>query len=305
MTAIGKYSYPFPAELVTHVTAICGDRGRAWLDELPSTIRDLERQWSLSVEAPFPAGEYNFVASATRNTDDLVVIKIAPPFETNEIIGEASFLRHRAGVGTVRLLDEDIDRRAILIERLLPGKNLSELFTGNESAAIEPGVAALRSILGPPPDEKVGTLDEWFAALRRYRGTDFPARYAEKALDLYDRLSKQPGRIFYLHGDYHPGNVVNATRSPYLAIDPKGILGHVGYDIAVFLNNFHWWQEKEPDIRDRLEPAVMKFSNAFDIDPLEIRQWAFAQMVLSAWWSFDEMPQYYDNIVAKADIWDV
>jgi hypothetical protein len=28
-------------------------------------------------------------------------------------------------------------------------------------------------------------------------------------------------------------------------------------------------------------------------------------MVLSAWWSFDEMPQFYNNIVAKADFWDV
>jgi streptomycin 6-kinase len=64
-----------------------------------------------------------------------------------------------------------------------------------------------------------------------------------------------------LHGDYHPGNVVNATRESYLAIDPKGIVGHIGYDIAVFLNNFHWWQEQRPDIRERIAPAVEQFSN--------------------------------------------
>lgn len=302
--AKGDFRHPFPHELVTHVTAICGDRGRAWLDELPATIGRLEQQWSLKVEAPFPAGEYNFVAPATLDSGELAVIKIAPPFETNEIIGEAAFLRHRKGHGAVKLLDEDVERRAILIERLLPGKNLSELFTGNESSAIEPAIDVLHSILGEPPAEKtVTTLDKWFEGLNRYRGTGFSGVYAEKALDLYEMLSK--GRSYYLHGDYHPGNVVNSARSPYLAIDPKGIVGHIGYDIAVFLNNFHWWQEKEPDIRQRLMPAVMKFSEAFDIDPLEIRQWAYAQMVLSAWWSFDEMPQFYDNIVAKADVWDV
>ncbi|HKP68541.1 MAG TPA: aminoglycoside phosphotransferase family protein [Pyrinomonadaceae bacterium] len=300
-----EYSYPFPAELVTHVTAICGDRGRAWLDELPSTIDELEQRWSLQVDAPFPAGEYNFVAPAVTSDGQLTVIKIAPPFETNEIIGEAAFLRHRAGRGAVKLLEEDIERRAILIERLLPGKNLAELFTGNEELAVEPAIDVLRSILGPPPNDSVTSLDDWFKVLHRHIGTDFPASYAEKALDFYETLSKQPGRRFYLHGDYHPGNVVNATRSPFLAIDSKGIVGHVGYDIAVFLNNFHWWQEKRSDIRERLERPVAQFAEAFELDPLEVRQWAFTQMVLSAWWSFDEMPQFYDNIVAKADIWDV
>ena len=301
--AEGDYSHPFPGELVTHVTAICGERGRSWLDELPATIDDLEQRWSLKVDAPFPAGEYNFVAPAELDSGVPAVIKIAPPFETNEIIGEAAFLRHRAGQGAVELLHEDVERRAILIERVFPGKNLSELFTGNEAAAIAPAIEVLRSILGPPPDHDVTSLDKWFDGLRRYGSTEYPAEYAEKALDLYETLSK--GRAFYLHGDYHPGNVVNSTRDSYLAIDPKGIFGHIGYDIAVFLNNFHWWQEKQPDVRARLGPAVEQFSKAFDIDPLEIRQWAYAQMVLSAWWSFDEMPQFYDNIVAKADIWDV
>ena len=300
------YSHPFPAELVTHVTAICGHRGRSWLDELPATIRELERRWSLKVEAPFPAGEYNFVAAAALNRGVPSVIKIAPPFETNEIIGEAAFLRYRAGRGAVELFQEDVERRAILIERVYPGKNLSELFTGKEASAIEPAIEVLHSIIGPPPsDPKIKTLDDWFDGLRRYSSTQYPAEYAEKALGLYEKLSKDSSRIFYLHGDYHPGNVVNATRESYLAIDPKGIVGHIGYDIAVFLNNFHWWQEQRPDIRERIAPAVEQFSKAFDIDPLEVRQWAYAQMVLSAWWSFDEMPQFYDNIVAKADIWDV
>lgn len=303
--AKGEYSHQLPGELVTHVTAICGERGCDWLNDLPTTIRELEEQWSLSVDAPFPTGEYNFVAPATLDCGELAVIKIAPPFETNEIIGEAAFLRHRDGNGAVDLLEEDVGRRAILIERLVPGKNLSELFTGNESAAIEPAIHVLRSILGPPPEQNLTSLDKWFEGLGRHVSTDFPAAYAKKALDLYDKLSQKPGQTYYLHGDYHPGNVVNAGRSPYLAIDPKGIIGHMGYDIAVFLNNFHWWQEKHTDIRERLEPAVMKFSNAFDIDPLELRQWAYSQMVLSAWWSFDEMPEFYDNIVAKADIWDV
>ena len=83
------------------------------------------------------------------------------------------------------------------------------------------------------------------------------------------------------------------------------MIGPIGYDIAVFLNNFLWWQETRVDVKARLSAAVTMFSAAFDIEPLVLRQWAFAQMVLSAWWTFDEMPEIYDNEVAKADIWEL
>jgi streptomycin 6-kinase len=86
---------------------------------------------------------------------------------------------------------------------------------------------------------------------------------------------EQRDRILYLHGDFHPANIVNATRAPYLAIDAKGIVGHIGYDIACFLNNFHWWQDEKPDVDERLENAVSQFADSFDIDPFELRQWAF------------------------------
>jgi len=74
----------------------------------------------------------------------------------------------------------------------------------------------------------------------------------------------------------------------------------------VFLNNFHWLQENDPDIRPKLDAAVVSFSEAFDMSPIDLRQWAYAQMVLGAWWSFDEMPEHYDDAtVAKADVWNV
>ena len=129
--------------------------------------------------------------------------------------------------------------------------------------------------------------------------------YAEKALAIYETLRNQPEFVGYLHGDFHPDNIVSATREDFLLIDPKGMIGHLGYEIAVFLNNFHWWQDEAPDIRPRLASAIQTFSDAFGISPSELREWAYAQMVLSAWWTFDEMPDLYDNEVAKADIWDV
>jgi streptomycin 6-kinase len=296
-----------PSELVTHVTSICGQRGARWLDDLEQIVGEVERMWRIKVGKPFSAGEYNFVAPANREDGELTVLKISPPFKTIEIFDEAAFLRNRNGKGAVKLLAEVRKSFSVLLEHAVPGNNLAELFADDQPAAIGPAFDVLRSIVSPVPDNSadLSTLDEWFAGMRRYKETKFPADYATKAFRIYEKLSTQPNRSSYLHGDFHPGNVVSATRAPFLAIDPKGIIGHIGYDIAVFLNNFHWWQEKRHDVGARLEHAVHQFAEAFEMNSIEIRQWAFAQMVLGAWWNFQDMPELYNNEVAKADIWDV
>jgi streptomycin 6-kinase len=300
------YDQRVPDELVAHTVAMCGDRGRAWLDNLPKRITDLEVKWSIRVFEPFPTIEFNFVAPAVRNESEQVVIKIAPPFENREARSEAKYLRRLDGDGAVKLLAEDRDLEAILLERALPGKNLTEIFDGNGSSCLGPAIDVLTSILRPIPNDTddILFLDDWIYGLRRSESTHFPDEYSKKALELYDHaLRERPN--YYLHGDFHPANIVSAKRAPYLAIDPKGIIGPVGYDIAVFLNNYHRWQETRSDVREKLAEAIDRFSKAFEIPELEIRQWAFAQMVLSAWWTFDEMPDMYDGSVAKADVWNI
>ena len=305
MTA--TFRYPLPSELIEHVTAICGRRGEEWLRSLPDTIADLEGLWSIRVEEPFPGAEFNYVANAIRAGRERVVLKIAPPYERPEIHCEAAYLRVRGGNAAVNMLAEDAGRRAILLEYASPGKALFEHFQGEPLACVDPAIAILKAILRPPSVE-VGTvqrLDDWFVRFRRYKDTDFPHEPAERALAIYEDLSQQPGQTFYLHGDFHPGNIVTATREPFLAIDPKGLVGHIGYDIAVFMNNLHWWQKEKPDVERLLDEAVGKFASAFGLTQIDVRKWAYASMVIGAWWNFDEMPELYDNEVALADVWRI
>ena len=302
-----SFKESLPGELIHHVTALCGRDGEDWIDGLENNVRELEALWSIKAGEPFAAGEYNFVARATCADGGLAVLKLAPPYKTIEIFSEAKYLREHDGKGAVRLIAENRERRAILIEHALPGKNLTECFTNDEPGSVEPAIRALQaSLIPPPPDPTdVTPLDNWFDGLRRFESTKFPADYGLKALALYENLSSRSDCQFYLHGDFHPGNLVSSTREPFLIIDAKGVSGHIGYDIACFLNNFHWWQEKRPDVEARLHKAVSQFAEAFDIDPFELRQWAYVQMVIGAWWNFDEMPEFYDNAVAKADVWNV
>lgn len=302
-----EFTESLPAELVSHVTAGCGEAGVRWLDALQTTIEALEQEWSVTVTEPFAGIEYNFVAPAITRDGEDVVVKIAPPWDPVEIFGEAAYLRTRNGVRCVRLLEVSGEHRAILIERIFPGKTLTEHFAGREQDAVAPAIEVLQAVLQPVPrtNEHVTPVDVWFDNFRtRSAVTDFPADYTAKALEIYDRLSSQSGREFYLHGDYHPGNVVTSGDT-FCVIDPKGWAGHIGYEIAVFLNNLHWWQEKKLDIKEILATAVDQFADAFDIDPSEIREWAYAGMVIGAWWNFSDMPELYDGSVVKADIWDV
>lgn len=236
----------------------------------------------------------------------MAVIKIPPPLANHEARSEAKYLRTLAGDGAIRLLDEDRVLDAMLLEHASPGKTLKETFEGNEPACIVPAILVLKQILRPLPEDRTDilSLDMWFHGLRRHRSTRFPVEYARTALDLYDNVLTFQHK-YYLHGDFHPTNILSARRSPFVAIDPKGLEGPVGYEIAVFLNNYHWWLGPRADVKCRLDDAVKMFAEAFDLEPLTLRQWAFAQMVLGAWWTFDEMPELYSNEVAQANIWDI
>jgi len=112
--------YDVPDEPGKHVTAICGERGVAWFSIFPGIVAELEEKWEVVTKLAFEKGEYNFVAPASSESLD-AVLKVSPPFPTIEIFAETEFLRILDGSGAPRLLQENRENRAILIERIRPG----------------------------------------------------------------------------------------------------------------------------------------------------------------------------------------
>ena len=298
--------YQPPDELVKHVTAICGESGVAWLSDLPRIAAELEERWNVTTEPAFEKGEYNFVAPARSETVD-AVLKVSPPYSQIEIFAEAEFLRKLNGNGAARLLQEDRENRAILIERIRPGVTMDVYFADDPFACVEPAIKVLKTILTPPPypPAEAQLFYDWHFRFQRSLDTEFPYEYANKALTIFDGLFQDDERTYHLHGDFHPGNVISSGDSDFVVIDPKGLVGHVTYDISVFLNNLHWWQKEKYGVQERLFRAARQFGEAFGIDELTIREAAYAGMVIGAWWNFEDMPELYDNEVVLADIWDV
>lgn len=301
-----NFTSQLPEQFAQNTLDLCGEKGKLWLNDLPRIVNEIEKNWSLKVEKPFQNLSYNYVAPCVSLDGEKAVLKIALPLDKPEIFNEARFLEIADGKGAVKFLKLDENNRAILLERLTPGANLKEIFRGNELKAVEIVAKLMRQIVKkPPPNSIFIRLEDWFKGFEKAEKTDFPKRFIYKARDFYKELSFDSKQKFLLHGDLHHENILSATREEFLAIDPKGVVGEIGYEIAVFLNNHLWWLAVEPNVRKTLNDAVNEFSKTFEIEPKNLRKWAFAQIVLSAWWTFEDNGKNWESELAFAEIWEV
>ncbi len=296
-----------PKKFLQNTLDLCGKTGERWLNDLPQIIKEIENKWSFSAEKSFRNLSYNYVAPGVCADGKEVVLKIALPLNTPEIFNEARFLQIVDGDGAVKLLKSDQSLRAILLEKLTPGENLKEICRWDEARAVEIAIPIVRGLLKKaPPNSAFRRLDEWFDNFFvKCATTNFPSVFQNKVRGFYEQLSSASKYKFLIHGDLHHENILSATREPFLAIDPKGIIGDIGYEISVFLNNHLWWLASEANLQEKLSVAVRQFSEAFAIKPQDLRKWAYAQMVLSAWWTFEENGKNWQTDLTLAEIWEV
>ncbi len=105
-----------------------------------------------------------------------------------------------------------------------------------------------------------------------------------------------------LHGDLHHDNILAAEREPWLAIDPKGIVGEPAYEVGALLRN------PLPGLLARPEPGrvlarrIEQLAAELGFDRARIRGWALAQAVLSAWWSYEDHGDGWRETIACAEL---
>src|SRR4051794_10906740 len=97
----------------------------AWLDGLPSLVRSVEADWGIAIGRPYRDSTEAFVAEATCADGTAAVLKLIVPRDGDAAAHEATALRLAAGEGCPRLLRDDVERGALLLERL--GRSLHEL----------------------------------------------------------------------------------------------------------------------------------------------------------------------------------
>lgn len=280
-----------PPTFTRTIHELYGERGERWLANLPGLLAACARRWSLAIAQPFPNLTYNYVAPAARADGVEVVLKVGPP--NPELLTEIAALRGYDGRGSVRLLDADPEWGALLLERLRPGVPLTTV-AGDEAATL---IAAqvMRQLWRPaPPDHAFPTVARWAAGLQRLRQTfaggvgPFPAGLVATAENLFAELLPSMAEPVLLHGDLHHDNILQAQRQPWLALDPKGVVGEPAYELGALLRN------PQPQLLAYPEPArilarrVDLLAEFFGLARERIIGWGVAQAVLSAWWSYED-----------------
>lgn len=275
-----------PAEVVRMNLDANGEAGRAWLAELPWIVGELRERWSLTAMGPaFEGGCVGFVAPVERADETRAVIKIS--YVDDETHHEGDALAFWDGDGAVRLLDADPGLGALLLERLEPGTSLFDHPNPGEVVPLACGV--LRRLWRPPSEVHPFALvrdlaERWADELPRLFerfGRPFEARLADEAAGLSADLAADTNEPVLANRDFHPGNVLAAQREPWLAIDPKPLVGERAFDTGHLLRSL---------LPEKLEPALVRrlvdrLADELELDPERIRAWSLVRSVEDSLWS--------------------
>lgn len=256
--------------------------GADWLERLPGLLAACVERWDLTLDDPYETGGMvSYVVAATRPDSTPVALKIQWPHREAE--HEAAALRCWSGDGAVRLLDHDPVHHALLLEQAQPGDRLS---ASPPELAVSVIIGLVRRLSVPVTEPFTSLEDEvthWSDELPRQwerAGRPFEPELVDAALAIFAELAPSQGPSVLLHQDLHGDNVLAAEREPWLAIDPKPLVGEAEFAVAPLCRDYDLGHTRAA-VRHRLDRAC----EALRLDRERARGWAFAQTVA---WAFHE-----------------
>ncbi|MGZ6387830.1 MAG: aminoglycoside phosphotransferase family protein [Ktedonobacterales bacterium] len=294
-----------PSDFAAFIAEYFGARGAAWLVELPDLLAQYAREWQLELLPPFAPLSFNYVAPVVRADGSLAVLKVGVPEE--EARTGIAFLRLCDGDGAVRLLEADAEHCALLMERAFPGIPLTRLEDDDEAT----GIAAelMRVLWRPVPATHsfitVARRLRAFARVREMHGGGagpLPEGMLSRAEGLAVELLASAPYERVLHGDLHHDNIVSAQRVPWLAIDPKGLVGDPGFETGALMNNpygrMETWTAPARQFARRADILAERLGYPRE----RILAWSFTQAILSACWEVIAGTARYRPWVARAEV---
>jgi streptomycin 6-kinase len=244
--------------------------GAEWLARLPRLAAECAEEWRLELEAPFES-HISLVVAARREDGSGAVLKLNFPEPESE--HEPDALERWSGDGAVYLLERDDERRAVLVERCVPG---TSLWDEDDETATEIAADLLPRLWRPAERPFRPLADEarrWADELP-LRGSD--PRLVDEAVAFLREAVDDPGPPVLLHQDFHGGNVLRAEREPWLVIDPKPLSGEREFDAASLLRDRREVLDA-PTVRRRFDFLAERL----ELDRERMRGWGIAHAL--AW----------------------
>ncbi|MEO8476189.1 MAG: aminoglycoside phosphotransferase family protein [Actinomycetota bacterium] len=264
-----------------HLEVWRGDAGGdAWLSALPTLVAECAERWALRLASPWTNSVASLTMPAERDGESLV-LKIQ--FPDREGRHEAAALARWGGDGAVRLVDHDPERRALLLERCLPGTPLAridpelalDVLIGLLPRLWVPAAAPFR----PLGDEAAELIDELEAHWER-TGRVVDRRLIDAARSAFEELVPSQGAQVLVNQDLHADNVLRAEREPWLVIDPKPLAGEREFGVAAIVRGGELGHDRRSVLR-RLD----RVSAELGLDRERVRGWTLAHTVA---WGFDD-----------------
>jgi streptomycin 6-kinase len=229
--------------------------------KLERTAHEVALAWNLRLGPRYEWARFSFAAPA----GDHAVLKLTPP-EDDEADHEGDALAFWNGRGAVRLLKRDKMRRALLIERCVPGHDASAI---DDHEAIRIALDTGRELWRPTSAAPFLRAGDFVAARLRDLAQDSDHPYVPIATELFASIG--PRHDVLVHGDFHHHNLLRHT-GRWLAIDPKPLIAEPEFDVVTLLwNPFHLVPTRELTERRIAQLA------AGGLDERRIRDWAIVR----------------------------
>ena len=130
----------------------------------------------------------------------------------------------------------------------------------------------------------------------------FPDPLVAQAEQLFAELIATMAEPVLLHGDLHHENILDAGDGRWLAIDPKGLIGEPAYEVGALLRNPLPRLLAAPSPGRILARRIAQLAEELALGRTRLRDWALAQAVLSAWWSYEDHGHGWEPAIALAEI---
>jgi streptomycin 6-kinase len=258
---------------------VMANGNKSWLDELPGMVDSLAQEWSLMIGANLAGGHVALVVEVTLTDGTPAVLKIGVP--GRDIGPEATLLRLADGDGCARLLGEDVDRQALLLERLgAPMYDIVPDPVSRHGLLCDVAVRLWRPV-GPDVDLPTGAdLAEQYAhrlpGLWEQAGRPCSPATVADALECMDsrRRAHDDRSAVLVHGDIHELNALRAGDGSYKFIDPAGLRAEPACDLGTIVRC-------NPDLGDDLRVRTERLASRTGVDATAIWEWGTIHRVFS------------------------
>ncbi len=276
--------YTYSDTFAHTITRTYGAQGIQWLTQIPTRIEQCAAQWNLTELNPYPHLTYNYVLSGMMNTTP-IVLKLRCTQESLE--KECAALNAYHGYDVAQLLAYNINLGAMLLERAIPGKQLTSLFSQNDSDATRVAAERIRILhQAPIPSSyKFRSLETLLPTFTDEHKLIAP--FIAHARTLRKKLLTADHTQIFLHGDFHQGNIISSG-DQWIVIDPQAAIGNPLYDLAVYIRNPLIDLIQTSHAQKLITNRINDFATILGYDAQQIKDWTYLQAIASAYWLIND-----------------